>query len=133
MPSSGRVRRLAVAHARALSLARAAVHAAIVERTPSASPLLMPAIAAVAADPEAAAYHADAPHLASMLAFATRPQQRAQELAQALLAAEPPATLAVDLHDLEDMERSGKRYTDAGAWIYGIDALKATRGGRMRR
>ncbi len=51
-----------------------------------------------------------------MLAFATRPQQRAQELAQALLAAELPATLAVDLHDLEDMERSSKRCsTDVGA------------------
>ena len=97
-------------------------------RRPSASPPPNAAIAAVAADPELAAYHADAPRLASMLAFATRPQQRAQELAQALLAAELPATLAVDLHDLVDLERTGKRYTDVGAWIHDIDVLNGDKG-----
>jgi hypothetical protein len=108
--------------------ARAAVHAAIVEQLPERIAAADAAIAAVAADPELAAYHADAPRLASMLAFATRPQQRAQELAQALLAAELPATLAVDLHDLVDLERSGKRYTDVGAWIHDIDALNGDKG-----
>jgi hypothetical protein len=108
--------------------ARAAVHAAIVEPTPERTAAANAAIAAVAADPELAAYRADAPRLASMLAFATRPQQRAQELAQALLADALPASLAVDLHDLVDLERTGKRYTDVGAWIYDIDVLNGDKG-----
>ncbi len=81
--------------------ARAAVHAAIVAKTPDSIAAADTAIAAVAADPELADYRADAPRLASLLAFATRPQQRAQELAKSLLAADLPASLAVDLHDLE--------------------------------
>ena len=108
--------------------ARAAVHAAIVARTPDSIAAANTAIAGIAADPELADYHADAPRLASMLAFATRPQQRAQELAQSLLAADLPASLAVDVHDLRDMERTGKRYTDLGAWIYDINALNGEKG-----
>jgi len=95
--------------------ARAAVHAAIVDKTPDSIAAADAAIAAITADPELADYRADAPRLASMLAFGTRAQQRAQELAQAFLAAELPASLAVDLHDLRDLERTGKRYTDVGA------------------
>ena len=63
-----------------------------------------------------------------MLAFGTRGEQRAQELAQAFLAAELPASLAVDLHDLRDLERTGKRYSDVGAWVYDINALNGDKG-----
>jgi hypothetical protein len=108
--------------------ARAAVHAAIVAKTPDSIAAATNAIAGVTADPELADYHADAPRLAAMLVFGTQPQQRAQELAKSLLAAELPATLAVDLHDFKDLERTGKRYTDAGAWLYDIDALNADKG-----
>ncbi len=108
--------------------ARAAVHAAIVAKTPDSIAAANAAIAGVAADPDLADYHADAPRLASMLAFGTQPQQRAQDLAKSLLAADLPATLAVDLHDLKDLERTGKRYTDVGAWIYDIDALNGDKG-----
>ena len=108
--------------------ARAAVHAAIVAKTQEAIATADAAIAGIAADPELAAYLADAPRLASLLAFATQPQQRAQELAKSLLGADLPATLAVDLHDLEDLERTGKRYTDVGAWLYDIDALNGEKG-----
>src|ERR1019366_3018599 len=80
--------------------ARAAVHAAIVAKTSDSIAAGNAAIAGVAADPELVDYHADAPHLASLLAFGTQPQQRAQELAKSLLGAELPASLAVDLHDL---------------------------------
>jgi hypothetical protein len=108
--------------------ARAAAHAAIVAGTPEAIAAADTAIAAVAADPELADYRADATRLASMLAFGTRPAERAQELAKALLAAELPASLAVDLHDLKDLERTGTRHTDVGAWIYDIDALNGDKG-----
>ena len=108
--------------------ARAAVHAAIVDKTPDSIAAADAAIAAITADPELADYRADAPRLASMLAFGTRAQQRAQELAQAFLAAELPASLAVDLHDLRDLERTGKRYTDVGAWVYDINALNGDKG-----
>ena len=108
--------------------ARAAVHAAIVAQTPERIAAADAAIAGIAADPELAAYHADAPRLASLLAFATQPQQRAQELARSLFGADLPAALAVDLHDLEDLERTGKRYTDVGAWLYDIDALNGEKG-----
>src|SRR5262249_2877011 len=108
--------------------ARAAVHAAIVAKTPDSIAAAESAIAAITADPELADYHADAPRLASMLAFGTRPHQRAQELAQAFLAADLPASLAVDLHDLRDLERTGKRYTDVGAWVYDINTLNGDNG-----
>jgi hypothetical protein len=58
-----------------------------------------------------------------MVHFATQPQHRAQELAKSLLGADLPASLAFDLHDLVDLERTGKRYTDVVAWIYDINAL----------
>jgi hypothetical protein len=103
--------------------ARAAVHAAIVAKSPDSIAAANSAIDGIAADPELADYRGEAPRLASMLAFATRPQERARELARSLLAADLPDTLAADLHDLEDLERSGKRYTDVGAWIHDIDAL----------
>jgi hypothetical protein len=108
--------------------ARAAVHAAIVAKTTDAVTAASTAVAGIAADPELADYHADAPRLAAMLAFATQPQQRAQELAKSLLAADLPASLAVDVHDLRDLERTGKRYTDVGAWIYDIDVLNGEKG-----
>jgi Fe-S-cluster formation regulator IscX/YfhJ len=108
--------------------ARAAVHAAIVAKTPASIAVANIAIAAIPADPELADYRADAPRLASLLAFGTEPAERAQELAKALLAAELPTSLAVDLHDLKDLERTGKRYTDVGAWIYDIDALNGDKG-----
>ena len=107
--------------------ARAAVHAAIVDKTPDSIAAADTAIAAITADPELTDYHADAP-LASMLAFGTRPQQRAQELATSFLAADLPASLAVDLHDLRDLERTGQRYTDVGAWVYDINALNGEKG-----
>jgi hypothetical protein len=108
--------------------ARAAVHAAIVAKTPDSIAAANTAIAAVAADPELADYHADAPRLASMLAFGAQPQQRAQQLATSLLATNLPATLAVDLHDLKDLARTGKRYTDVGAWMYDINTLNGGAG-----
>jgi hypothetical protein len=108
--------------------ARAAVHAAIVAKTPDSTAAASRAIAGIAADPELADYHADAPRLTSLLAFGTQPQQRAQVLAESLLGADLPASLAVDLHDLEDLERTGKRYTDVGAWLYDINALNGDKG-----
>jgi hypothetical protein len=108
--------------------ARAAVHAAIVAKTPESIAAAKTAIAGIAADPELADYHADAPRLTSMLVFATQPQQRAQELAKSLLGADLPASLAVDLHDLKDLERGGKRYTDVGAWLYDVNALNGDKG-----
>ena len=108
--------------------ARAAVHAAIVAKTPDSIAVANTAIGAVAADPELVDYHADAPSLASMLAFATQPQQRSQELAKLLLGADLPASLAIDLHDLENLERTGKRYTDIGAWLYDINILNREKG-----
>jgi hypothetical protein len=108
--------------------ARAAVHAAIVAKTPDSIAAAQTALDGIAGDPALAEYHNDAPHLASMLAFGTRPQERAQELAKSLLGAELPATLAVDVHDLRDLERSGKRYTDVGAWIYDINVLNSEKG-----
>jgi hypothetical protein len=109
-------------------VARAAVHAAIVAKTPESIAAASAAVAGIAADPELADYRADAPRLASMLAFRTQPQQRAQELAKSLLAADLPASLAADLRDLRDLERFGMRYTDVGAWIYDIDSLNAEMG-----
>jgi hypothetical protein len=108
--------------------ARAGAHAAIVAKTPDSIAAAGSAIAGIAADPELADYRADATKLAAMLAFATRPQERAQELAGSLLAADLPATLAVDIHDLRDLERTGKRYTDVGAFIYDIDMLTGEKG-----
>ena len=113
--------------ARYLSV-RAAVHAANAEKTESSIAAAKSAIDALAADPELAAYRDQAPRLDSMLAFGTRPQERAQELAHSLLSADLPATLAVDLHDFRDLERTGKRYTDAGAWLYDINTLNGEKG-----
>ena len=56
-------------------VARCAVHAAIAGKTPKLIADARQAIDAVAGDPELAAYHADAPKLAALLAFATRPQR----------------------------------------------------------
>jgi hypothetical protein len=103
--------------------ARAAVHAANAAKTAESIAAAKSAIATLAADPELADYHGDAPKLASMLAFGTQPRERAQELAQSLLAVDLPDSLAVDLHDFKDLERFGHRYTDAGAFIYDIDAI----------
>jgi len=108
--------------------APAAVHEAVVEKTAASIAAARTAIDGIAADPALAEYHADAPRLASMLAFGTRPKERAQELAASLLGAELPATLAFDVHDLRDLERSGTRYTDVGAWIYDINALNGEKG-----
>jgi hypothetical protein len=108
--------------------ARAAVHAANAEKTEGTVAAAKSAIDALASDPELTDYRDDAPRLASMLAFGTRPEERAQELARSLLAADLPATLAVDLHDFADLERSGKRYTDAGAWLHDINALNGEKG-----
>jgi hypothetical protein len=107
---------------------RAAVHAAIVANTADSVAAATAAIAGMTADPELADNRADAAKLASMLAFATRPRERAQELAKSLLAADLPATLAADVHDLRDLERSGARHTDVGAWIYDIDVLNGEKG-----
>jgi hypothetical protein len=104
-------------------VARAAVHAAIAAHTADAGAMARAAIAALASDPEVAEFHADAPRLTSLLAFATDPQGTAEKLAKELLAVELRPTLAADLHDLEDLERSGKRYTDVGAWLYDVDML----------
>jgi len=103
--------------------ARSAVHAALVDKTPDSVAAAKTAIDGIAADPALGDYRDDASKLASLLAFGTRPRERAQELARSLLATDLPASLAVDLHDLEDLERSGQRYTDVGAWIYDIDVL----------
>ena len=108
--------------------ARAAVHAAIVAKTPASVAAAQKALDEIAGDPALAAYHGDVPRLASMLAFGTRPQERAQELAKVLLGGDLPTTLAVDVHDLKDLERSGKRYTDVGAWIYDINVLNSDKG-----
>lgn len=110
--------------------ARAAVHAAIVDKSPQSIAAAQAAIDKIAADPELAEYHDDAPRLASMLAFGTRPRERAQELAKSLLDAALPVTLAFDVHDLRDLERTGKRYTDVGAWIYDINVLNGEKGRR---
>ncbi len=105
--------------------ARAAVHAAVVDKTADGIAAAQKAIDAIAVDPD---FHNDAPSLASMLVFGTRPKERAQELAKSLLAADLPATLAFDVHDLRDLERTGKRYTDVGAWIYDINVLNGEKG-----
>lgn len=108
--------------ARYLSV-RSAVHAANAEKTEATIAAAKSAIDAMAADPDLAEYRDEAPRLASMLAYGSRPRERAQEIAQSLIAADLPATLAVDLHDLRDLERTGQRYSDAGAWLYDIDTL----------
>ena len=102
-------------------VARCAVHAAIEDKTPKLIADAQQAIDALATDPQLADYRAEAPKLASLLAFATRPQERARELERALLAPELPAALAVDLRDFLLLERTGTRNTDLGAWIYDID------------
>jgi hypothetical protein len=111
-------------------VARASVHAAIVAKTPDSIAAASAAVAGIAADPELADYRADAPRLAAMLAFRTQPRERAQELANSLLAADLPASLAADLRDLRDLERFGGRYTDVGAWIFDIDQLNGEKGRR---
>jgi hypothetical protein len=80
-------------------VARCAVHAAIEDKTPKLIADAQQAIDALATDPQLADYRADAPKLASLLAFATRPQERARELERSLLAPDLPATLPVDLRD----------------------------------
>jgi hypothetical protein len=110
--------------------ARAVVHAAIAARTPESIAAANSAINTLAGDPELADYHDEAPRLASMLAFGTQPAERAQQLAKSLLSADLPASLAVDLHDLENLERSGQRYTDVGAWMYDINTLNADKSSR---
>jgi len=107
---------------------RSAVHAAIADKTPDLIAAADGAVAAMAADVELADYRDDAPRLASMLAFGTRPRERAQELEKTLLAADLPATLAVDARDLEWLERPGHRYTDLGAWIHDVDLLMSEKG-----
>jgi hypothetical protein len=104
-------------------VARCAVHAAIENKTPKLIADAQQAIDALATDPQLADYRADAPKLASLLAFATRPQERARELERTLLAPDLPPTLPVDLRDFLLLERSGARNTDLGAWIYDIDIL----------
>jgi hypothetical protein len=108
-------------------VARCAVHAAVADKTPKLIADAQQAIDAVATDPDLGEYRADAPKLASLLAFATRPQERAQELERALLAPDLPPALAVELRDFLLLERTGTRYTDLGAWIYDIDVLTAGR------
>ena len=54
-------------------------------------------------------YRADAPKLASLLAFATRPQERVRELERSLLAPDLPPTLPVELRDFLLLERTGTR------------------------
>jgi hypothetical protein len=104
-------------------VARCAVHAAIENKTPKFIAEAQQAIDALATDPQLADYRADAPKLASLLAFATRPQERARELEKALLAPDLPPTLPFELRDFLLLERSGARNTDLGAWIYDIDVL----------
>jgi hypothetical protein len=108
-------------------VARCAVHAAIADKTPTLIADARQAIDAIASDLELGSYRAEAPKLASLLAFATRPRERAQELEQALLARDLPGALAVELRDFLLLERSGARYTDLGAWIYDIDVLTTGR------
>ena len=50
---------------------------------------------------------ADAPKLASLLAFATHPQERARELERALLAPELPAALPFELRDFLRLDFGG--------------------------
>src|SRR5262245_2309576 len=104
-------------------VARCAVHAAIEDKTPRLIADAQQAIDAVATDPELGDYRADAPKLASLLAFAARPQERARELERSLLAADLPGALPVELRDFLLLERTGARTTDLGAWIYDIDVL----------
>lgn len=104
-------------------VARCAVHAAIEDKTPKLIADAQQAIDAVATDPELGDYRADAPKLASLLAFATHPQERARELERTLLAADLPPALAIELRDFLLLERTGARSTDLGAWIYDIDVL----------
>jgi hypothetical protein len=104
-------------------VARCAVHAAITDKTPKLTADAQQAIDAVATDPDLGQYRAEAPKLASLLAFATRPRERALELEQALLAPDLPPALAVELRDFLLLERTGTRYTDLGAWIYDINVL----------
>src|SRR5262249_34536655 len=80
-------------------VARCAVHAAIEDKTPKLIADAQQAIDALATDPQLADYRADAPKLASLLAFATRPQERARELERALLAADLPPALPIELRD----------------------------------
>jgi len=104
-------------------VARCAVHAAIEDKTPKLIADAQQAIDALATDPQLADYRADAPKLASLLAFATRPQERARELERSLLAPDLPNALPVDLRDFLLLERTGTRNTDLGAWIYDVDVL----------
>jgi hypothetical protein len=104
-------------------VARCAVHAAIEDKTPKLIADAQQAVATVAADPQLGDYRADAPKLASMLAFATRPQERARELERSLLAPDLPPALPVDLRDFLLLERTGTRSTDLGAWIHDLDVL----------
>jgi hypothetical protein len=108
-------------------VARCAVHAAIENKTPKLIADAQQAIDALATDPQLADYRAEAPKLASLLAFATRPQERARELEKALLAPDLPPTLPVELRDFLLLERTGTRNTDLGAWIYDIN-LQTTSG-----
>ncbi len=108
-------------------VARCAVHAAIEDKTPKLIADAQQAIDAVATDPELGDYGAEAPKLTSLLAFATRPQERARELERALLAPDLPNALAIELRDFLLLERTGARHTDLGAWIYDIDVLTAGR------
>jgi hypothetical protein len=104
-------------------VARCAVHAAIEDKTPQLIADAQQAIDALATDPQLGDYRAEAPKLASLLAFATRPQERARELERALLAPDLPPALPVDLRDFLLLERTGTRTADLGAWIYDIDIL----------
>jgi len=106
-------------------VARCAVHAAIEDKTPKLIADAQQAIDALATDPQLADYRAEAPKLASLLAFATRPQERARELEKALLAPDLPAALPFELRDFLLLERTSARNTDLGAWIYDIDVLTA--------
>jgi hypothetical protein len=108
--------------------ARTAVRASIKDKAPDRVAAAEAAVAAVISDAELAEYHDDARRLSAMLAFETRPRERALELEKTLMAADLPATLAVDLRDLELLERTGSRYTDLGAWIYALDLLTTEMG-----
>jgi hypothetical protein len=107
-------------------VARSAVHAAIEDKTPKLIADAQQAIDALATDPGLGDYRADAPKLASLLAFAIHPQERAQELERALLAPDLPDTLAANVSDFLLLERGGTRATELGAWIYDIDILTTT-------
>src|SRR6516164_3829323 len=67
-------------------VARSAVRAAIEDKTPKLIAEAQQAIDALATDPQLGEYRADAPKLASLLAFAIHPQERARELERSLLA-----------------------------------------------